>query len=165
MVLTRRDRAETGLVDSSRSSVPSLLVSPVFLRRFRRAITPSSTSAEDVFRFLRTRDPSNGSSPRTNLSNIEWESGLIVPFCGGRRSLANFGAVDRRVAGAASVSTIPLTVGLIPSGSSPLSDSSPIQSGHLQLSGPLGVSWLSQHAVERDSLCSLVRAPSSRAHC
>ena len=164
VVLSRRDLAETGLADSSRSSVPSILSSAVFLRRFLRAMALSSASAEDVLRFRRTRDPSNGSSLRTSLSNTVWESGLMPPFCGGNRSRANFGAVDRREAGVTSTSRTPLTE-LSSSGSSPASESSPTQSGHLQFSGPCKISELYWHQGRNISLCWLVNASFSRAHC
>lgn len=111
-IFNRRDRAERGRLSSSTPfaplAAPSILwLSPVFLRRLRRPTTCSSASAEDVLRFLSTRDPSMGSSSRTSWLNTECESGFTAPRCDGRRSLASLGAVARLAAGGESASTMP----------------------------------------------------------
>lgn len=139
VTLSRNDRDDRGRVASSAWFVVSSLGSSfVFLRRLRNDITLSSASTEDVFRFLRTRDPSIWSSSITNWLNTEWELGFGAPFWTGSRSLASLGADDLRVVARDSESSIPST----PASFSVerRSDSSFAQSGHFQLSG----SWPSQ---------------------
>src|SRR3569833_397079 len=73
------DLADWGLVESSAALAPSMLrSSAVFLRRFRSDIMFSSASADDVFLFRSTREPSMGSSSRTSWLKTECESGLIA---------------------------------------------------------------------------------------
>ena len=110
-ILIRNDRADVGRACSSWPAVLSLASSSaltVFRRRFLRLITCSDGSTEDVLRFLSTRDPSIGSSSSTSWLKTEWESGFVF-FWGGRRSLASFGADDRRVVGCVVVVSVPFT--------------------------------------------------------
>lgn len=46
----------------------------------------STSTSDDGLRFLSRRDPSIGSSGAMSWLKTEWESGLIVPRCDGKRS-------------------------------------------------------------------------------
>lgn len=77
------ERADRGPFSSSApfaiATSSILWLSPVFFRRLRRFRMCSSPSIEDVLRFLRTRDPSIGSSSSTSWLKTECESGFTAP--------------------------------------------------------------------------------------